>query len=66
MKKWFFVYAGLAGLILFSGPSLSRAEEEVREIVLTSRVEQGAKIWSPPKIFAKQGEKIQIRLENHT
>ncbi len=67
MRKNVYWVAGLVTLLIFSGYSFLQAgEEEVREIVLSSRVELGAKIWAPPKIFAKKGEKIKIRLENHT
>lgn len=66
MKKTVLIMTGLGIFCLLGAYSSTRAEEGVREVVLTSRVEQGAKIWSPPKIFAKTGEKIKIRLENHT
>lgn len=65
MKTKILVVAALIGLLLPVGNTGSLAEES-RVVTLVSRVEQGIQIWSPPKISAKKGEEIKIRLENHT
>ncbi|HEY5648446.1 MAG TPA: cupredoxin domain-containing protein [Nitrospiria bacterium] len=66
MKRRFVVLIFLIGMLGLPAPSVVSAEEDNRVVTLQSRVEQGAKIWSPLKVFMKKGETVTLRLENKT